>query len=71
MLYSNSDTISFDDVKLNLFSKENFDHDINTDSAAGLVVRGRPTEKVGNGGRRKNRSKSRKPHAGKTRNFCC
>jgi len=35
-----------------------------------LVVRGRPTEKVGNGGRRKNRSKSINPHTGKTCNFC-
>ena len=70
MLYSNADTISFEDVKSNLLSKQKFDHDIHTDSATGLVVRGRPTEKVGNGGRRKNRSKSRNPHAGKTCNFC-
>ena len=58
MLYSNFDTISFEDVKSNLLSKEKFDHDIHTDSAAGLVLRGRPTEKVGNSSRRKNRSKS-------------
>jgi len=70
MLYSNSDTISFEDVKSNLLSKENFDHDIYTDSAAGLVVRGRPTEKVRNSGRRKNRSKSKNPYASKTCNFC-
>jgi len=69
MLYSNSDTISFEDVKPNLLSKEKFDHDIHTDSAEGLVV-GRSTGKVGNGGRRKNRSKSRNPHTGKTCNFC-
>jgi len=69
MLYSNSDTISFEDVKSNLLSKEKFNHDIHTNFAEGLVVRGRTTEKRGNGGRRKNRSKSRNPHAGKTYNF--
>ena len=51
-------------------SKEKFDHDIHIDSVEGLVVRDRSTGRVGNGGRRKNRSKSRNPHAGKTCNFC-
>ena len=69
MLYSNSNTISFEDVKSNLLSKEKFDLDIHADSAEGLVVRGKTTEK-GNGNRSKNRSKSRKPHAGKTCNYC-
>jgi len=68
-LYSNSDTISFEDVKSNLSSKEDFDHDIHTNSTTGLILRGRPTEKVGNSGWRKNRSKSRNPHTGKTCNF--
>jgi len=70
MLYSNSDTISFEDVKSNLLSKEKFDHDIHTDFAKGLVVIGRTTEKRGNGGRRKNRSKPKHPHAGNTCNYC-
>ena len=52
MLYSNSNTISVEDVKSNLLSKEKFDHDIHADSVEGLVVRGRTTEK-GNGKRRK------------------
>jgi len=52
MLYSNSYTISFEDVKSNLLSKEKFDHDIHTDSAMRLVVSGRPTKKVGNSDRR-------------------
>jgi len=47
MLYCNSDTILFEDVKSNLLSKQKFNHDIRTDSATGLVVRGRPTEKGG------------------------
>ena len=39
MLYSNSNTISFEDVKQNLLSKEKFDLNIHADSAEGLVVR--------------------------------
>ena len=41
MLYSNSNTISFEDVKSNLLSKEKFDLDIHADSAEGLAVRGK------------------------------
>jgi len=48
-------------------SKEKFDHDMHADSTEGLVVRDRTAEK-GNGNRRKNRSKSRNPYAGKTCN---
>ena len=69
MLYSNSNTISFEYVKSNLLSKEKFDLDIHADSAEGLVVRGKTTEKR-NGNRSKNRSKPRNPHAGKTCNYC-
>jgi len=69
MLYSNSDTISFKDVKSNLLSKEKFDHDIHADPAEGLVVRGR-TEQKGNGNKKKNRSKSKNPHSNKTCNYC-
>ena len=36
MLYSNFDTISFEDVKSNLLSKEKLDLDIHADSADGL-----------------------------------
>ena len=69
MLYSNSDTISFEDVKSNLLSKEKFDHDIHADPAEGLVVRGR-TEQKGNGNKKKNQSKSKNPHSNKTCNYC-
>lgn len=65
MLYSNSNTISFEDVKSNLLSNKKFDLDIHADSAKGLVVRGKPEK--GNG---KNRSKSKNSHAGKTCNYC-
>jgi len=69
MLCNNSDTVSFEDFKSNLLSKEKFDHDIHIDSAEGLVVRGKTTENKGNCSRRKNRSKPRNPHAGKTCNY--
>ena len=45
MLYSNFNTISFEDVKLNLLSKEKFDLYIHTDSAERLVVRGKTNER--------------------------
>ena len=69
MLYSNFDTISFEDVKSNLLSKEKFDHDIHADPAEGLVVRGR-TEQKGNGNKKKNRSKSKNSHSNRTCNYC-
>jgi len=69
MVYSNSNTISFEDVKSNLLSKEKFDLDIHADSAEGLVVRGKTTEK-GNDNMSKNRSKSKNSHVEKTSNYC-
>ena len=54
-----------------MLSKEKFDHDIHTDYVVDLVIRG-PSEKGGNGGKRRNRSKSRKSrnsYAGKTCNY--
>jgi len=50
-------------------SKKKFDPDIHADSAEGLVVRDKTTEK-GNGNRSENRSKPRNPYAGKTCNYC-
>ena len=70
MLYSDSNTISFEDVKSNLLSKEKFDHDIHADPAEGLIIRGRTAEKKGNDNRKKNRSKSRNPHSNKSCNYC-
>jgi len=69
MIYSNSNTISFEDVKSNLLSKEKFDLDIHADSTERLVVRCKTTEK-GNGNRSKNCSKSKNHHVGKTCNYC-
>ncbi|PHT55765.1 hypothetical protein CQW23_04251 [Capsicum baccatum] len=57
MLYGNNVTLSFDDVKSNLLSKEKFDTQIHSESSGeGLVVKWR-NHKVGASG--KNQSKSR------------
>ena len=42
MLYGSSDSISFEDVKSHLLSKEKFDLEVNNDDKAeGLNIRGR------------------------------
>ena len=48
LLYSNNDTLSFEDVKSNLLSKEKFILAVRSDDKAeGLFVRGRSSEKEG------------------------
>ncbi|KAF1874832.1 hypothetical protein Lal_00007447 [Lupinus albus] len=45
MLYGNNDTLSFEDVKSNLLSKEKFDLEVNSvDKGESLSVRGRTQE---------------------------
>jgi len=45
MLYSNNDTLSFDDIKANLLSEEKFDLEVRSDDKAkGFSVRGRASE---------------------------
>jgi transposase InsO family protein len=67
MLYGNQDTLSFENVKSNLLSKEKFDVDSRSEvKAEGLIVRGRSSHKD-NSFRSKSRSKSRD---NKSRLFC-
>jgi len=40
LLYSNHDTLSFEDVKANLLSKENFDFEICAEKGEGFSMRG-------------------------------
>ena len=40
MLHSNNDTLSFEDVKANLLSKEQFDLEVRVKKGEGLSVRG-------------------------------
>ena len=70
MLYSNNDTLSFEDVKSNLLSKEKFDLDIHSeDKGEGLSVRGRTKEKWSTSNK-KSRSKSRGRKSNKTCRYC-
>nr|GEY57743.1 retrovirus-related Pol polyprotein from transposon TNT 1-94 [Tanacetum cinerariifolium] len=56
MLYGNRETLSFDDVKSALLSKQKYDDDVEPKSGEGLVARGRsskPEFKEQTGKRRK------------------
>ena len=69
-MYGNNDTLSFEDVKSNLLSKEKFDLEVHSeDKGEGLSVRGRTLEK-GSGSFKKSRSKSRGYTSEKTCRYC-
>lgn len=71
MLYGNRETLSFEDVKSNLLSKEKFDVEGSSkEQGEGLFVRGRPNEKGNTNYKRNSRSKSRKPKFSKTCRYC-
>ena len=66
-MYSNNDTLPFEDVESNLLSKEKFDLEVHSnDKAEGLFIRGRSSEKEGTNSRN-SRSKSKGHKFGK---FC-
>lgn len=70
MLYGNNDSLSFEDVKSNLLSKEKFDLEVHSvDKGEGLSVRGRTQEK-GSTSHKKSRSKSRGRKSNKTCRYC-
>ena len=70
MLYGNNDTLSFEDVKSNLLSKEKFDLEVHfVDKGEGLSVRGRTQEK-GSTSHKKPISKSRGRKPNKTCRYC-
>ena len=70
MLYGNNDTLSFEDVKSNLLSKEKFDLEVHSlDKGEGLSVRGRTFEK-GSTSNKKFRSKSRGHKSNKFCRYC-
>jgi len=70
MLYGNNDTLSFEDVKSNLLSKEKFDLEVHyVDKGERLSVRGRTQEK-GSTSHKKSRSKSRGRKSNKTCRCC-
>ena len=72
MLYGNRGDLNLSEVKASLLSKEKLDTDGDDQGGDAMVVRGRNTERKGNGsrGRSKHRSKSRNPHKNKKCNYC-
>jgi len=70
MLYINSHTLFFDDIKANLLSKEKFDLEVHSnDKAEGFSVRGRTFEKEGIS-RRNTRSKFKGRKSNKLYKYC-
>ncbi|KAL6521554.1 hypothetical protein OROGR_018123 [Orobanche gracilis] len=70
MLYGNNDTLSFEDVKSNLLSKEKFDlelHFVSNDES--LIVRGRTQEK-GSTSNKKSKPKSKGHKSNKFCRYC-
>nr|GEX74205.1 retrovirus-related Pol polyprotein from transposon TNT 1-94 [Tanacetum cinerariifolium] len=45
MLYGNRETLSFDDVKFDVLSKQKYDDDVEPESGEGLVARGRSSDR--------------------------
>ena len=70
MLYGNNDSLSFEDVKSNLLSKEKFDLEVHyVDKGEGLSARGRTQEK-GSTGHKKSRSKFKGRKSNKSCRYC-
>lgn len=71
MLYGNFDTLSDEDVKSNLLSKENFDYNVHSeDNAEGLMVRDRNQDRGSTSKKNKSISKSRGCNSSKTCRYC-
>jgi len=70
MLYGNNETLSYEDVKSNLLSKEKFDLDVHSeDKGEGLFVRGRSQDKWSTS-KKKFRSTSKGHNFSKTCRYC-
>ena len=63
LLYNNNGTLSFEDVKANLLSKEKFDLKIHARKGEGLLVKGEFFDKVNN-------SKSKFERCKSNKNYC-
>nr|GEY91013.1 retrovirus-related Pol polyprotein from transposon TNT 1-94 [Tanacetum cinerariifolium] len=67
MLYGNRETLSFDDVKSALLSKQKYDDDVEPESGEGLVVRGRSSDRCESSNKNeKHRSQSRGKYSNKS-----
>nr|GFD31934.1 retrovirus-related Pol polyprotein from transposon TNT 1-94 [Tanacetum cinerariifolium] len=67
MLYGNRKTLSFDDVKSALLSKQKYDDDVDPESGEGLVARGRSSNRGESSNKnKKHRSQSREKYSNKS-----
>nr|GEW22460.1 retrovirus-related Pol polyprotein from transposon TNT 1-94 [Tanacetum cinerariifolium] len=71
MLYGNRETLSFDDVKFALLSKQKYDDDVEPESGEGLVARGRSSDRGESSNKnKKHRSQSRGKYSNKSCKYC-
>ncbi|GJU96176.1 retrovirus-related pol polyprotein from transposon TNT 1-94 [Tanacetum coccineum] len=71
MLYGNRETLSFDDVKSALLSKQKYDDDVEPESGEGLVARGRSSDRGESSNKNKeHRSRSRGKYSNKSCKYC-
>ncbi|GJZ24612.1 retrovirus-related pol polyprotein from transposon TNT 1-94 [Tanacetum coccineum] len=71
MLYGNRETLSFDDVKSALLSKQKYDDDVEPESGEGLVARGRSSDRGESSNKnKKHRSQSRGKYSNKSCKYC-
>nr|GFA25515.1 retrovirus-related Pol polyprotein from transposon TNT 1-94 [Tanacetum cinerariifolium] len=71
MLYGNRETLSFDDVKFALLSKQKYDDDVEPKSGEGMVARGRSSDRGETSNKnKKHRSQSRGKYSNKSCKYC-
>nr|GEU55404.1 retrotransposon protein, putative, Ty1-copia subclass [Tanacetum cinerariifolium] len=71
MLYGNRETLSFDDVKSTLLSKQKYDDNVETESGKGSVARGQSSDRGESSNKnKKHRSQSRRKYSNKSCKYC-
>nr|GEX59191.1 retrovirus-related Pol polyprotein from transposon TNT 1-94 [Tanacetum cinerariifolium] len=71
MLYDNRETLSFDDVRSALLSKQKYDDDVEPENGEGLVARGRSSDRGESSNKnKKHQSQSRRKYSNKSCKYC-
>ncbi|GJT45466.1 retrovirus-related pol polyprotein from transposon TNT 1-94 [Tanacetum coccineum] len=71
MLYGNRETLSFNDVKSALLSKQKYDDDVEPESGEGMVARGQSSDRCESSNKNKeHRSRSRGKYSNKSCKYC-
>ncbi|GJS41666.1 retrovirus-related pol polyprotein from transposon TNT 1-94 [Tanacetum coccineum] len=71
VIMANRETLSFDDVKSALLSKQKYDDDVEPESGEGLVARGRSSDRGESSNKnKKHRSQSRGKYSNKSCKYC-